>query len=399
MKKLIIFILLAIEFNTNAQQLQPVYDSINQKYGFNVTKVIEPQFDNIWECLEGSYIIQSNGKHGYMNSNGDMVIEPVFDFAAEHNGTGYLFFFNSDTMYVWDSHNLFYRDTFILVDGIYSLIFDAGQSYISGYDYFRVRKDGKMAYASVFNGIEVNLKTDFLLEVKFECGKKNRSLYLAGNNKKLSFCELNGKQLFPHVVEDFLCVEKENAIVLMNGKVQFINLCTGKISNSVSGFNEMICTNLEGKNGVINNNGKVIFPFDYDAIRKYRENYYKLFKGETATESTTDLNFHFLGIFDNTNHNYVHSQDLNLDWLNQSCEGLDFIKDIHGVKNPNAEVSEYSMAVFKYNSETKMLEKKSDFIYWMMDCFADKDGTITIWSGPDKVGKIDRDANVVWREK
>lgn len=397
MKQFLPVILLLFTLRAGAQDVKPFYDSINEKYGFTVSKTIEPQFDNVWECLTGAYIFEVNDQYGYINANGEIDIPPMFDFAAEHSGSGYLFLFHSDTMYVWNSNNLTILDTFVLADGMYSLLFDANQFYIQGYDHFRVKKDGKMAYASVFNGIEINLKTDFLLNINYECSKKSKSVLLAGNNGKLSFYDNAGKQLFPHVIDDYLGTEKENAIVMMNGKVQFINLCTGKISNTASGFNEMICTNLNNKKGVINSKGNIIFPFEYDEIKSHRNNYYKLLKWKTDSENKYE--YQFLGIFDNAKHNYVRAEDLNLNWSEQNCDGLDFLKDIHGVKNPNAEVPEYAMAVFLYNPETKMLEKKSDFMYWMMDCYADKEGKITIWSGPDKIGKIDRKANVEWREK
>ena len=57
-----------------------------KKYGFidkNGKVVIEPQFDNVEDFIEGFWKVEKDGKWGFIDKNGKVVIEPQYDYVRD----------------------------------------------------------------------------------------------------------------------------------------------------------------------------------------------------------------------------------------------------------------------------------------------------------------------------
>ena len=63
--------------------LYPVY--MNGKYGYidsNGKIIIKPQFDDAQDFFEGLAVVYKNGLAGFIDQSGEFVIEPQFDYAG-----------------------------------------------------------------------------------------------------------------------------------------------------------------------------------------------------------------------------------------------------------------------------------------------------------------------------
>ena len=222
---------------------------INGKYGFIDTTgkiVVEPQFDDIWNIGNGFFVVEVNNKDGVLNKSGQIVIEPQFDNVYDfHEGLASVkvdekFGFIDTTGKIviepqFDSRGEFYEGlASVKVDGKYGFIDTTGKIVIEPqFDDAICFSDG-LAFVQVDGKqVVIDKQGEIVFEPKFDIYSFSEGLALFSKNYKKGFINTQGEIVIEpqyDFAEDF---KNGFALVGMDGEIKwYIDKLGNKVNDS-----------------------------------------------------------------------------------------------------------------------------------------------------------------------
>ncbi len=206
---------------------------INGKYGFIDTTgkiVVEPQFDDIWDIGNGFFVVEVNNKDGVLNKSGQIVIEPQFDN-------------------VYDFH-----------EGLAC-----------------VKVDEKFGFIDTTGKI--------VIEPQFDSrGEFHEGLARVKVDGKYGFIDTTGKIVIEPQFDDARCFSDGLAIVRTEeGKEMFINkkgemvfesqYATFSFSDGLAMIYGFVNDDIKTKTGFINTQGEIVIELQYDFAEGFKNGF------------------------------------------------------------------------------------------------------------------------------
>ena len=278
--------------------------SFDGKYGYINTDgdfVIEPQFEEAEDFKNGIARVRTNGKYGYINTNGKFVIEPQFDNVGDfRDGIAYVKlnkkygYINSKGGYIikpqLDFASYYFAEGFacVEVDGKYGYIntngkfaiepqFDNAEDFNNGIA--RVSVDDKYGY--------INTNGKFVIEPQFDDAedfKNGIARVLVGD--KYGYINTNGKFVIEPQFEEAKDFTDGIALVSINSKWGAID-ASGQIVIALDCSNKydiaVLCeghirVRVDWKFGIKNINDQWIVQPIYDEMEDLKEGLIKVKK-------------------------------------------------------------------------------------------------------------------------
>ena len=249
----------------DANGLRAYYDPAVELYGLldvNADVFVEPLYSDISINTNGVYTICLSGKYGVLSSDGQYLIEPLYDSVYEETGIGSTAFYKVSSA---GKFGLINTDgtSFIPVeyDGI--AVFDG----IAETSYYQVEYNSKVGFLNADGTSFIPVEYDEITLVK---GVGETSYYQVENNTKIGFLNADGTVFIP-VEYDDITLGTHEYFVKLNGKVGVATLeGTVLVSPAYASVTRMddgrYLASEKSLYGVIDTTGKIIVPLTYSKI-------------------------------------------------------------------------------------------------------------------------------------
>ncbi|MCH5302957.1 MAG: WG repeat-containing protein [Prevotella sp.] len=251
---------IAQNYNTIKVQFEDIYDfseglaliKQNGKYGYidkNGNIVIRPQFDEAYDFSDGLARIVSNGKHGYINKNGTIVINPQYDKIDDFSEGLALIKQKEKCGYIDKSGNVVIKPQF-----------DEAYDFSDGLALIKQKKK----YGYIDKSGKIVIKFQFDEAYDFSDG-----LALIKQNGKHSYIDKNGNIVIRPRFDEVYDFSDGLAKIVSNGKYGYINK-NGNIViepqfDEVDDFSEGLALIKQNrKYGYIDKSGKIVIRPQYD---------------------------------------------------------------------------------------------------------------------------------------
>ena len=278
--RLFLALALSVAFVSNAHAQNPetsegrIIIAVNTDWGVgyftdaNGKLLFKKQFEEVDVFCDGYARVKLDGKYGYINSNGDLVVPCIYDDA-----------YCSYVPYISDPEDGY----FVSLNGKYGLVFLTGEEVVPCvYDYiFPFSCDIAVVWSEGKYGC-VDMEGEII--VPFGLYDNMRSFACDGYlgvmfNNKCGFINTLGELVIPCVFDNPACLLRfsENlACVKSNDKWGFINhsgeIVIPCIYEDASDFSEGLAkVKLNGRLGYINAFGEVVIPCIYDEVMSFAD--------------------------------------------------------------------------------------------------------------------------------
>ncbi len=238
-----------VEYSALNEQLRARFHPDPQYISFHIS-------DGQWEDRE-LFLVETDGRKGYINEKGEMVITPLYLYASD--------FINGRALVELSSKKWGYIDK----NGqeVIKPQFDLAGDFSE--DHAVVKVNGKFGYIGVSGKVVIDCKFDY-------AGPFSGGIACVKTGGKYGFINSSGKLVIPSVYDNAKDLSEGFIAVQLNGKWGYIDK-KGKSMikpaySNVSGFREnMAAVNIGGKWGYIDKSGKLIAPAIYDAASGFHE--------------------------------------------------------------------------------------------------------------------------------
>jgi hypothetical protein len=238
---------------------------LNNKCGYINKKgklSIKITFDRCWAFSEGFAGVEINNKLGFINTKGKFVIKPKFEWYPQYFKEGLVpvIFRGEDNLLHWGFANTKGKIHFI-----------KGATFVDNFSegLAVVQYEGKKGY--------VDKTFKFVIEPKFKYASRfvNGVASVCDQNDKRYYIDRFGRKVFEHTGVEF---SDGVALVEIDGKNGFIDK-NGKIIiptkypyySVLSFYNGLAGINIDGKWGFINKLGEIVISPQFDAIQSFSE--------------------------------------------------------------------------------------------------------------------------------
>ena len=253
-KAYLIFLLMSILFSTKAQTF---LDSVRSgKISMELYTKAFNELDPIDKSIIG---FKENGKWGFKKTNGEILINPKYDFVSDFQHGVVIVKTNSKEGLINTS------DSVIIYFGKYDDIYDFKDNRA------RVKKDNYFGIIDQ-NGNEI-LPCEYISADNY----RFHLCQLSNKNKKEGIVDLNGKIIIPFIYDKLIQMQLEGVIKgKRNGKWGYINYRGEDLIKFEYDFidqpvNGMIAVKKDKKFGFINTHGEEIIPCIYDTVYSFSE--------------------------------------------------------------------------------------------------------------------------------
>jgi hypothetical protein len=251
--------------NTN-KYFATILNTTTQKYGVidrNGKSVIPTQYNGI-ELLDSISIVEKNKKVGILSNNGQLITPLVYDAIYQERGMTNRFYAKKDPLY-----GIIDKDNNEIIPAEYAFV----KLFLK--DYFVVKKSDTVFGIKNANGaIVIPEDYNFITESddKVFCTKNNQCLILnvldTNNNillpKEIQF-KKNKPGYFAIYQSKFQIFIQNNQYGLMDDSGQTVIPAIYEDISAVS-FNGLYKVKQGGKLGIMNHNGKLLKPIQYDTV-------------------------------------------------------------------------------------------------------------------------------------
>ncbi|WP_308575635.1 WG repeat-containing protein [uncultured Fusobacterium sp.] len=220
------------------------------------------KYDNVWQPKEGLARAKKDGKYGYIDDNGKVIIPFEYEYAED---------FNEGLAIVWKGYKL-------LVDDY----FKCGYIDKTGKEVISIKYDDVEKFKNGIAKVTENRESFFINkmgEISFKYDKANDfSEGLAAVEKagKWGYIDRTRKEVIPFKYDEANDFSEGLAAIEKNGKYGYIDK-TGKVIipfkyDRANDFSEgLAAIEKDRKWGYIDKIGKVIIPFEYDEANDFSE--------------------------------------------------------------------------------------------------------------------------------
>ncbi len=252
---------------------------------------------DIKKYSEGVIAVKSsNGKYGYVDKTGKVVIPFKYDDAEEfHNGTA--------VVYIKDGYTLIDKSGKILLEKIYSGVMASYSDLIEIYDketkkYGYINNSGEIVIPLIYdnatyfeNGVAFVKISEKYRMIDTNGKYKNEKTYdyatvciegmaLVINNDKYGFVDETGKEIIPCIYDNAVDFYNGKTIVRKNNKEYVIDktgnvLCEIKTKYTIEEYNGefILIRNKTGKLGLLNLENNIVSYPKYNYIGCFENNY------------------------------------------------------------------------------------------------------------------------------
>ncbi|HVD97233.1 MAG TPA: WG repeat-containing protein [Cytophagaceae bacterium] len=259
-------------------------------YGMMGKKILTPEYEEIGALNEGFYIVKQNGRYGYANRVGKVLIKPVYEEAKPFRNKQAAVK-KAGKWGVIDYTNKFLLkpefDNISAGRGNYYAITQGDKSYFYDFNFKKISEEGFEKILTEDTVYAVRIKKDgkygyynvparsYVTTERFD----NAEPYVKGyavvtNGNKMGLLDVNGKLILPCQYDAIVQDGFQNKIIFR--------------------------TVQNGKEGIADANGKIILPNEYDRINPALPNYLKVKKNgkyailRTTGAAVTDFNYDFI---------------------------------------------------------------------------------------------------------
>jgi hypothetical protein len=234
-------------------------------YGLKGKKLLPVEFDEIGSFSEGFYLVKQNGKYGYCNKLGKVYIKPVYDDAKAFKNKQAIVKKGEKWGIIDYTNKFLLKPEFENVEtgkGNFYAIKQGGKTYFYNFSLKKITEEAfdEIMVTDTVNAVRVKkdgkysyynpAAKSYVTVEKFEAAQAyDKGFALVSNGGKKGLLDVNGKLIFPCQYDAIVFDEFQNKIIFRT------------IQN--------------GKEGIADASGKIIIPNEYDQIVPALPNYIK----------------------------------------------------------------------------------------------------------------------------
>jgi hypothetical protein len=260
-------------------------------YGLKGKKLLPVEFEEIGNFSEGFFLIKQNGKYGYCNKLGKVYIKPFYDEAKVFKNKQAIVKRGTKWGIIDYTNKFLLKPEFENIEtgkGNFYAIKQGGKTYFYNLSLKKITEEPFDEIMATDTANAVRVKKDgkysyynpaaksYITSEKFEAAQAyDRGFALVSNGGKKGLLDVNGKLIFPCQYDAIVFDEFQNKIIFRT------------IQN--------------GKEGIADANGKVIIPNEYEQIIPALPNYIKAKKNgkygimRTSGAPVTEFIYDYMG--------------------------------------------------------------------------------------------------------